>query len=881
MALGRHLALYLALALAFAACSTSTETATKPDAAKPADVAALDAPDDSTATDAPDPKYTGKCAAGPTTCDDGNPCTVDDCDPLVGCTATPKACDDGDPCTIDSCDLNSGACTHAAQGCDDNNACTIGTCTAGEGCTFSALDCDDGNACTSDGCTPSAGCQIGTVNCDDNKTCSADSCDPVSGCQHVIPPGAVCCEAISDCDDQNVCTVESCDGGICGHAPVFGCCKSEADCNDHNPCTVDTCDASKGACSNVFSMADGCCTADSQCNDSNTCTLDRCIGNQCAHETHCCAKTEDCTAPAIAACAEGTCTPAGCALVPVSSSACCKPQVAATGFEGTGWAVSLAPATKGYWSVAEVTDPKEGKSVLAFAASPMAILGGGPLAEARLAEVNLPAGTKVTLHFWYRWQPFNSDFLRLRISTSLGSWTVWQAAPITGWQEASVDLTGFAARPATVKARLTFQAQTNSAASGPMAVDAITLSSTCAATTCANNADCNDNLAATAEACVGGLCSFAVGALYCEPGDACNDGNACTVDACLNNMCTHNIKPNCCLASAECEDNNPCTTDLCNSNLCVHAKMPGTLCCASAADCNDSNACTADSCPTVGMPCAHTKTDANCCVTAQDCGDGIDCTIDSCKASQCQHKSECCSKDLDCLGTDLLCMADSCVSGMCQHKPTGMPGCCTTDMQSFDFENGLPDFWTLSAATTPVKWQVVTGKKFHSGSSALYYGDVAKGNYDNGAANSGTITSKPVTLPQGETLEVAFWLYMDTEPSTSYDAFTVQIQTSFQSYTVWDKNTPGFGMQSWFHGVVNLSAFAGQTVSIVFLFNTGDSIANTTEGVYLDDVALHRSCAAASCGVDSDCDDKQTFSTDKCVSGQCTYVVMSAAAPTP
>ena len=865
----------LLLCLALAACSSSKEAATKADTAQPVDtsvIADVEAPSDATPTDPLDPtKYSGKCAGGPATCDDGNPCTVDDCSPLVGCTSVPKACGDDDPCTIDGCDLNNGECTHVADACEDNNACTIGTCTAGEGCTFTLLDCDDGDACTSDGCTPSAGCQKGTVNCDDNKTCTADSCDPLSGCAHVQPPGSVCCEAQAECDDQNICTVNACTAGICVTKPVWGCCKVSADCNDQNPCTVDACDASKGTCSHVFTPSATCCTSDAQCGDGNDCTLDRCVGNLCAHETHCCQKTADCDA--ASACAEGTCTAAGCALAPVSSSACCKPQVNATGFESAaGWPVTLVPGTQGQWALQPSADAKDGGSLLAYQSASTPILGGAPLAQARLGEIKLPAGTRVALNFWYRWQPSGGDSLRLRIATSLGTWTVWQATSTASWQQAKVDLTGFAGRPATVQARLSFELQQGVVA--PIAsIDAVSLTSTCGAATCSSSADCNDNLAATAESCGGGLCVFQIGSLYCEPGDACADTNVCTNDSCLNSQCTHTPKPNCCLSTADCDDSNPCSTDYCSGSQCQHIKAPGSVCCASVADCNDSNVCSIDSCPVVGMPCAHTVTDANCCMSALECGDGINCTIDSCKANQCQHKNECCSADLDCADGDVLCTNDVCISGMCQHKPTGMPGCCTTDMQTFDFEGSLPDFLTLSAGSTAVKWQLVSGKKAHGGIGALYYGDISKGNFDNGAPNNGTITTQAIALPQGEALELGFWLYMDTEGSTSYDKFTVTAKTASKSYEVWNKNAPGFATASWYHAVVNLSAFGGQSVTLILTFDTGDSIANSTEGVYVDDFALHRSCSAGSCSSSADCDDKQSASTDACVSGLCTYIL--------
>ena len=43
------------------------------------------------------------CTHTPVSCDDGNPCTDDACDPVMGCIHTPTGCDDGNACTDDSC----------------------------------------------------------------------------------------------------------------------------------------------------------------------------------------------------------------------------------------------------------------------------------------------------------------------------------------------------------------------------------------------------------------------------------------------------------------------------------------------------------------------------------------------------------------------------------------------------------------------------------------------------------------------------------------------------------------------------------------------------------------------------------------------------------
>jgi cysteine-rich repeat protein len=72
------------------------------------------------------------CSAGvctptdPPNCDDGDPCTVDSCDPARGCVRTPKVCEDGDACNgVSTCDPASGACVPgSAPDCDDHDACT-------------------------------------------------------------------------------------------------------------------------------------------------------------------------------------------------------------------------------------------------------------------------------------------------------------------------------------------------------------------------------------------------------------------------------------------------------------------------------------------------------------------------------------------------------------------------------------------------------------------------------------------------------------------------------------------------------------------------------------------------------------------------------------
>ncbi len=257
----------------------------------------------------------GACAFTTVGCNDGVACTVDGCDPESGCVHTPDAaacedgdacngaeacdgaaggcvagvplaCDDGDPCTVDGCDPATG-CTHAAVDCGDGVACTDDTCSGGV-CvhTPNAGACDDGDACTSDLCDVSAGCAHQAVNCDDGLDCTVDSCDSAAGCV-AVPNDAACDDgnacngaehclvdsgcapgAPLDCDDGNACTVDGCD-------PAAGCTHGLVQCADGNPCTADACDPATGKC--VFQPLDGVA-----CDDGDACTgPDLCSAGTC------------------------------------------------------------------------------------------------------------------------------------------------------------------------------------------------------------------------------------------------------------------------------------------------------------------------------------------------------------------------------------------------------------------------------------------------------------------------------------------------------------------------------------------------------------------------------------------------------------------------
>ncbi|MBI5531669.1 MAG: hypothetical protein HY898_03065 [Deltaproteobacteria bacterium] len=217
----------------------------------------------------------GRCiSGGPTDCDDGNDCTVDNCVRRLGCTHRPRnnhaACDDQNACTQgDRCD-GAGQC---AAGhpiiCDDGNPCTVDSCDPATGCVFSpaptTVSCTDGNGCTTgDHCDGQGACASGApVVCDDSNSCTADLCETETGaCLYLNEDVTV------SCNDNVLCTAgDHCDGlGTCiGTVDIsIACddnnactgpdqCTQQATCagvlidpSDGNPCTTDTCNPLTG-----------------------------------------------------------------------------------------------------------------------------------------------------------------------------------------------------------------------------------------------------------------------------------------------------------------------------------------------------------------------------------------------------------------------------------------------------------------------------------------------------------------------------------------------------------------------------------------------------------------------------------------------------------
>jgi hypothetical protein len=312
----------------------------------------------------------GTCQAGtPLDPDDANVCTVDGCDPQTGVFNVPgpagTPCEDADLCNGDeACDAGGVCAAGTPPTVDDGNVCTADSCDPVLGVVHTpvsaGISCADGNVCNGDEtCDGSAVCQAGTpLDLDDGNPCTADSCDPITGVAHTpVAAGTACadsdlcngdetCDGAGACvagappvvDDGNVCTADSCDpvqgvvhaamsaGTSCSDSNVCngdetcdgaGACAAGTplDPDDGNPCTVDSCDPVAGVDHTPLPDGSSCgdgdvCNGDELCDGSGVCNagtpLDVDDGNAC---------TDD-------ACDPGT----GAVNTPVADGTACGPQ---------------------------------------------------------------------------------------------------------------------------------------------------------------------------------------------------------------------------------------------------------------------------------------------------------------------------------------------------------------------------------------------------------------------------------------------------------------------------------------------------------------------------------------------------------------------------
>ncbi|HAN30172.1 MAG TPA: hypothetical protein DCQ06_01110, partial [Myxococcales bacterium] len=561
----------------------------------------------------------GKCVGAKRSCNDGNVCTKDSCDPKKGCQHKflgAVSCNDGNACTTgDNC--TTGKCKGQGKTCADGNACTKDTCDPKKGCIFpfNTSWCNDGNICTASDQCKNGTCVGKTTDCNDDNQCTDDSCSPKTGCIHASDDTNPCsdglpCTAkdtcksgkcvangVTDCDDANPCTMDKC-------VPTVGC-KQTADdskpCDDGNKCT------SKDACVQGKCVA----TGSVNCNDGNICTTDA-----CNPKTGCSFTPNSDTCDDGNACTENdACAKLACKAGPV---VICNDNVNCTN---------------------DNCDPKNGCSYT-------------PATGSSQAALKIRSDFQTQTWTFFKTEngvqaPGNLQAAAVTIGGSAG-WTakisgaswIWRSAEVT---DSTKDQTvwferGFSVPPSAKQIKATLSAAgdddyqcwlngtlliSHKASSGNGAAKIKSTTATSQIQVGANTLRCkvtNIGKAATSPKTNPAGLLFGLDASFTVDQLGCDDGNACTaLDVCDKGVCTG-------LNGVQCNDDNPCTKDVCDpAKGCLELNANG-------AACSDGDACTS------GDVCKSGK-----CTVAKvaDCDDGNLCTIDVCdKFSGCKHTAQ-------------------------------------------------------------------------------------------------------------------------------------------------------------------------------------------------------------------------------------------------
>jgi N-acetylneuraminic acid mutarotase len=635
--------------------------------------------------DATHPNYVcdgqGNCVASACTVqDDGNPCTVDTCDPSTGQTthtlaAANTPCSDGDQCNgLETCD-GSGHCVAGPRPVwDDHNDCTVDWCDRATGMHHAPLDVDLSGpktcmvGCLQGLCTSTGACDTSNSTfrigwpCETNDPCrDMGTCDTTGACIPGDPlPGEVC--------KTNSCDFGTCDAnGQChidGFQPAGTACGSRGegdgdyDCNGPNACNaVGICEAGPprpdGTALPLQCDSDSRFYVSSTCrdgipimtrqkvpDDGNTCTNDTCTmscgPNGCspaqlthppkAQGTTCDASADPCMKGPGTCNATGTCVAnPGTATVSPRGTPCGPGDVCAgTGHvcDGSGQCLTMSLDVDDHNPcTGDVCDPStltvtHFMRTRGFECGPGDVCGG-------TGQVCDGAGQCFTTSL----QVDDHDACTIDICDR----------DLLQVRHLPVDVDD--GNPCTADACSSTGGVTHVAAVGAGCSNGHTDRCVFTAATCNAQGQCTDQPVVIDDGnpCTIDFCDSSVGVGHL-PVDV-DDGNPCTVDSCnplvgiLHTPAT---------AGATCSDGNPCNgLEICNGQGACVAGVPPEI--------DDQNVCTTDSCGPNGV--VHTPVaggtpcrDANLCNGNEFCDgagacvagappavdDGNPCTVDSC-----------------------------------------------------------------------------------------------------------------------------------------------------------------------------------------------------------------------------------------------------------
>lgn len=214
------------------------------------------------------------------------------------------------------------------------------------------------------------------------------------------------------------------------------------------------------------------------------------------------------------------------------------------------------------------------------------------------------------------------------------------------------------------------------------------------------------------------------------------------------------------------------------------------------------------------------------------------------------------------------CDQAACTQGRCALTQVIDPACCAP-MPSFpgggSFEDAL-DGWTLSGPWASSELRSVSGQRaLHfgrpDGAGIAMPGEAARGEAWSPPVAVPTVPpSNALAVPAPPTLGFSLWLSTEWDLAPSFDnpggvdrlealvALVLPDGRRVLPQTVWTSTAiGGTTLAAWRPIALDLTPWAGRTVSIGWRFDTVDAEANDGEGVWIDDAAVYRRCPDCAC----------------------------------
>lgn len=241
------------------------------------------------------------------------------------------------------------------------------------------------------------------------------------------------------------------------------------------------------------------------------------------------------------------------------------------------------------------------------------------------------------------------------------------------------------------------------------------------------------------------------------------------------------------------------------------------------------------------------------CLGPYDCGaEGI-CQEATCDDNQCNVSDiggeGCCVANFQCDDQDE-CTTETCIVNKCDYQFINTTECCNKTVVNYNFESGIPPYFTVNDTSSSVKWQTHTPPEgcIDWGTKSLYFGN--KINYaDENKPVSGWVNTELTKMPSISTgnpnpIYLSLSLYLDIDTAADKDIFKVTLHSTSpeQELLIFDKDSTDFKIKECTQIITDISNFKDLNVYLRFEFDSVDEKNNSGKGIWVDNIRYFKTC---------------------------------------